>query len=387
MPGQDLRLRPISMPAERLAFLRFQWDVYRGDAPWAPPLLNERAAFLDPSRNPSFGHLDCQLFVAEREGRIVGTIAAFVNRRFNEIHGERTGFFGFFETIPEFEVAEALLATAGEWVKARGMTTLRGPCSFGILDQWGMLVEGFDLAPAFQMPYNPPHYPEFLERLGFVKAHDFLAYTISLEAFGDTRERAPSKLLWIAERVHNRGEIVLRGVRMDRFDEDAKIFQAIYNEAFRDHWGFEPLSDEEIEYKAAGLRQVIDPATAFVAEVEGKPVGLVLALPDLNQALRPAYPRPGVPEWWTLAKLLWHWKVRRRVRALHVYVLGVTGPWRLQGVDALLAFKVGRSALQRGYTDLELSWVSESNTVMDRTITMLGGRASKRYRIYEKELA
>ena len=116
-------------------------------------------------------------------------------------------------------------------------------------------------------------------------------------------------------------------------------------------------------------------------------MGLVLALPDLNQALRPAYPRPGVPEWWTLAKLLWHWKVRRKVRTLHVYVLGVTGPWRLQGVDALLAFKVGRSALQRGYRDLELSWVSESNTVMDRTITMLGGRASKRYRIYEKELA
>jgi hypothetical protein len=387
MAGPDLRLRAVSTPAERLAFITFPWEAYKGDANWTPPLISERAAFLDPLRNPTFAHLDGQLLVAERDGRIAGTIAAFVNRRYNDLHGERTGFFGFFEVIPDYAVAEALLAAACEWLAAHGMSAIRGPASFGILDQWGMLVDGFELPAVFQMPYNPRHYPQFVERFGFRKAHDLLAYHLDLDVFRGHPERAPSKLLWIAERVHKRGEITLRGPNMKRFSEDAGHLQAIYNEVFKDHWGFEPMSAEEIAYKAAGLKQVIDPAVAFMAEAGGRPVGLVLTLPDLNQALRPAYPRPGAPEWWTLLKVLWHWKVRRQVRRLHVYVMGVVGDYRLQGVDALLCFKVGRAALRRGYREIEMSWVSETNTNVDRTIRMLGGRAYKRYRIYEKELA
>ncbi len=386
MSDQAVRVRPIYTPEERLKFITFPWQVYKEDPNWVPPLISERKAFLDPARNPSFEHMDCQLFLAERGGDVVGTISAHINHRHNEFHNEQVGFFGFFETIQDYTVAEALLSTACEWVRERGMTAIRGPANFSTNDEVGMLVDGFDSPPVILMTYNPRYYPEFVERFGFRKAQDLWAYYIDIEIFREHPEKAPAKLLRVVERVKRRGDFTVRPINMKRLDEEIERVKAIYNSAWSRNWGFVPLTDAEIEHLAENLKQIIDPATVFIAEADDRPIGVILPLPDLNQPLRLAYPRPGVPEWWTLLKFLWHWKVRRRVTLIRAFAMGVIEPYRNRGVDAVLYYEMGRAALERGYTEVEMSWILESNTVMNNTIKALGGRVYKTYRIYEKEL-
>jgi GNAT superfamily N-acetyltransferase len=381
-----LRVRPIATPAERLAFIQFMWQVYRNDPNWVPYLISERQAFLDPQRNPTFAHLDVQLFVAEQRGQIVGTIAAFINHRHNEFHNEQVGFFGFFETINNYAVAEALLSTACEWVRAKGMTAIRGPANFSTNDEIGMLVEGFDSPPVILMTYNPRYYPEFVERFGFTKAQDLWAYHIDIDIFREHPEQAPAKLLRVVEKVKQRGEFTVRPVNMKRFHEEVEAIKAVYNSAWERNWGFVPLTDAEIDHLAKNLKQIIDPKTVFIAEADGRAIGVVIPLPNLSEPLRLAYPRPGEPEWWTMLKLLWHWKVRRRVRLLRVFALGVIEPYRNRGVDAVLYYSAGRAALDRGYHEIEMSWILESNTIMNRTIEVFGGRKYKTYRVYEKSL-
>ncbi|MCS7221131.1 MAG: GNAT family N-acetyltransferase [Anaerolineae bacterium] len=386
MSAQAVHVRPIHTPKERLAFITFPWEVYRGDPNWVPPLISERRAFLDPARNPSFQHMDCQLFVAERNGRIVGTIAAFINYRHNEFHNERIGFFGFFETIPDYTVAEALLSTACDWVRAHGMTAIRGPANFSTNDEVGMLVDGFDSPPVILMTYNPCYYPEFVERFGFRKAQDLLAYHIDIEIFREHPEQAPAKLLRVVEKIRQRGDFTVRRVDFRRLPEEVERFKAVYNSAWEKNWGFVPLTDAEIDHMAKNLKQIIDPAIVFIAEAEGRPIGVILPLPDLNQPLRLAYPRPDVPEWWTLLKFFWHWKMRRRVTLIRVIAMGVIEPYRTRGVDAVMYYEMGKAALERGYKEVEMSWILESNTVTNNTIKALGGRHYKTYRIYEKTL-
>ncbi|HEY66559.1 MAG TPA: GNAT family N-acetyltransferase [Caldilineae bacterium] len=386
MPAQTVHVRPIYTPEERLQFITFQWEVYKGDPNWVPPLISERKAFLDPARNPSFEHMDCQLFLAERDGRVVGTISAHINHRHNEFHEEQVGFFGFFETIQDYAVAEALLSAACDWVRDRGMTAIRGPANFSTNDEVGMLVEGFDSPPVILMTYNPRYYPEYVERFGFQKAQDLLAYHIDLEIFREHPDRVPSKLLRVVEKVKRRGEFTVRPINMKRLDEEIERFKKVYNSAWSRNWGFVPLTDAEIDHLAENLKQIVDPATVFIAEAEGEPIGIILPLPDLNQPLRLAYPRPGVPEWWTLLKFLWYWKVRRTVTLIRAFAMGVIEPYRNRGVDAVMYYEMGKAALERGYKEAEMSWILESNTVMNNTIKALGGRHYKTYRMYEKAL-
>ncbi|MCD6291028.1 MAG: GNAT family N-acetyltransferase [Anaerolineae bacterium] len=386
MADSTIRVRPIHTPEERLTFITFPWKVYKDDPNWVPPLISERKEFLDPARNPSFEHMDCQYFLAERDGQVIGTIAAFINHRHNEFHDEKVGFFGFFETIPDYAVAEALLSMACDWVKDKGMTAIRGPANFSTNDEVGMLVDGFDSPPVILMTYNPRYYPEYVERFGFHKAQDLLAYHIDLEIFREHPEKAPAKLFRVVERVKKRGEFTVRPIDMKHLDREIQKFKDVYNSAWSKNWGFVPLTDAEIDHLAAQLKQIVDPATVFIAEADDKPIGIILPLPDLNQPLLLAYPKPGVPEWWTLIKFFWHWKIRRRVTLIRAFAMGVVKEYRTRGVDAVLYYEMGKAALERGYKEAEMSWILESNTVMNNTIKAFGGELYKTYRVYEKAL-
>jgi GNAT superfamily N-acetyltransferase len=386
MSTQTVRVRPIYTPKERLTFITFQWEVYKDDPNWVPPLISERKAFFDPARNPSFEHMECQLFVAERGERVVGTIAALINHRHNEFHDERVGFFGFFETIPDYAVAEALLSTACDWVRDQGMIAIRGPANFSTNDEVGMLVDGFDSPPVILMPYNPRYYPEFVERFGFTRAQDLLAYYIAIDIFREHPEQAPAKLLRVMEKARQRGEFTVRRVDMRRISEEIERIKAVYNSAWERNWGFVPLTDAEVQHMADNLVQIVDPATVFIAEANGRPIGVIIPLPNLNEPLRLAYPRPGVPEWWTLLKFFWYWKVRRRVRLLRMFAMGVIEPYRNRGVDAVMYYEAGKAAVEQGYQEVEMSWILESNTIVNNTVKAMGGRVYKTYRVYEKAL-
>jgi len=385
MTSGKLTIQPVTGPQERLAFIHFQWQVYRDDPYWVPPLISERVEFLDKERHPFHQHSKVELFMARRDGKPVGTIAAILNNRHNEFHDERVGFFGLFEVLPDQEASKRLLETACDWVRQQGMTAIRGPVNFSTNEELGLLVDGWNGPPVIMMTYNPRYYPGFIESSGFSKAMDLLAYTLDLTQFGPHGENLPPKLLRVAKRIEERGRFTARPLDMSRFDDEVHRFKGIYNAAWSKNWGFVPLTDKEIDHMAAGLKQMLDPEVVWFAEEDGEPVGALLPLPDVSQALIRAYPRPGVPEWWTMAKLLWHWKVRRRVDTIRGFAGGVLESRRARGVEALLIIKLTQATF-RNYRRAEISWVLENNVMMRRTAEMLGGEVYRTYRIYEKKL-
>ncbi|QWK10606.1 MAG: GNAT family N-acetyltransferase [Thermoflexus hugenholtzii] len=376
-----LTIQECRTTAERRAFVTFPWRVYRNDPHWVPPLISERMAFFDPQRNPFYQHAEVALFMARRDGEPVGTIAALINHQHNAFHNEQVGFFGAFEVLPDREAAHALLATARDWVRERGMTALRGPATFSTNEECGLLIEGFDDPPRILMAYNPPYYRDFIERFGFQKAMDLYAYELTVEVFN-----WPEKLVRVVEKLKSRAKFRVRPGNIRRFREELDRIKKVYNSAWERNWGFVPLTDAEIEHMAAQLIRFVDPDLVFIAEVDDEPIGFSLTLPDLNQALRKAYPRPGVPEWWTLIKLLYYWKVRRVVDTIRVLAMGVVESWRAQGVSALFYYETAKAALPKGYRRAEMSWILENNLMMNRDIRTMGGRLYKIYRMYELPL-
>jgi len=385
MADGKLTVEPVRTPQERLAFIHFQWQVYKGDPYWVPPLISERVEFLDRERHPFHLHSEVDLFMARRDGKPVGTIAAILNNRHNEFHGERIGFFGLFEVLQDPEAAQALLDTACDWARERGLTAVRGPTNFSTNEELGLLVDGWNGPPVIMMTYNPRYYADFFESAGFHKAMDLVAYMLELGQFGPRGVNLPPKLLRVAAKVQERGGFTVRQIDMRRFDEDVDRFKRIYNSAWEKNWGFVPMTDAEIDHMAASLKQILDPDITVFAEKDGEPIGAMLPLPDVSQALIHAYPRPGVPEWWTMAKLLWHWKVRRRVDTMRGLAGGVLEGYRGRGVEALLFVKMAQAAIPR-YRRTEISWILENNIMMRRTAEMLGAKVYRTYRIYEKEL-
>lgn len=385
MMNGKLTIESARTPEERLAFIHFQWEVYRDDPYWVPPLISERVEFLDQERHPFYQHAEVELFVARRDGKLVGTIAAILNHQHNEFQKEQVGFFGLFEVLRDQEAAEALLETACDWVRERGMEAIRGPANFSTNEEVGLLVDGWDGPPVIMMTYNPRYYVDFIEGAGFHKAMDLLAYIVDLMQFGPHGVNLPPKLLRVAKKIQERGGFTVRKIDMRDFGEEVARFKRIYNSAWEKNWGFVPLTDAEIDHMAAGLRQMLDPDIAIFAEKDGEPIGTMLPLPDLNQALIRAYPRPGVPEWWTMVKLLWHWKVRRRVTTMRAFAGGVLEQYRGRGVDAVLIVSLAEAAIPR-YRRCEISWVLENNTMMRRTAEMFGAEVYRTYRVYEKKL-
>jgi GNAT superfamily N-acetyltransferase len=379
----ELNISSVRSDEELMDFIQFPWQVYRNNEYWVPPLLSERREFLDPERNPFFKHAQVEFLLARRGTQVVGTIAAFTNHAYNEFQGVNTGFFGFFEVLEDAEAAAALLRSAENWAKEAGHESILGPAQFSTNDEVGLLVDGFDDVPRVLMTYNPPRYLDYLETAGFQKAMDLWAYEITIEGF---MQNIPPKLLRVVEKVKARRNLVVRKINMKDFDQEVERFKRVYNKSWERNWGFVPMNDEEIDHLASQLKQIIDPDLVLMVESEGEVVGVSLTLPDLNAPLRLAYPRPGVPELLTMLKLLWHWKVRRKIEWIRVFALGVLPEFRGQGIDAMMYLQTADNAARKGYRRAEMSWILENNDMMNRSIRLLGGEVYKTHRLYEKRL-
>jgi GNAT superfamily N-acetyltransferase len=380
---RDLSISTVRSPSELRAFIEFPWEVYKQNPHWVPPLLSERTSFHDPDQNPFFDHATVQYFLARRDGKLVGTIAAFTNQAYNDFQQTNVGFFGFFEVLEDLEAAAKLLETAEAWARNAGHDVLLGPAQFTTNDEVGLLVSGFDDPPRILMTYNPPRYMDYLESAGFQKAMDLWAYAASVDEFV---RNTPVKLLRVVEKVKARRKLNLRNINMKEFDVEVERFKRVYNKSWARNWGFVPMKDVEIDHLAENLKPIIDPALVFMVEFEDEVIGVSLSLPDLNQPLLKAYPRPNVPEAWTMLKLLWHWRVRREVDWLRVFALGVHPDFRGVGVDAMMYLETARAAISRGFRWAEMSWILEDNDMMNRTIRLLGGEVYKTHRMYEKAL-
>jgi GNAT superfamily N-acetyltransferase len=346
---------------------------------WVPPLRGEVKALLDRRRNPFFEHAEAEYFLAERAGRVVGRIAAIANHLHNQTHGDRVGFFGFFETEEDAEVAGALLHAAAAWARARGFDTLRGPASFSTNDECGVLVDGFDTPNTLMMPHNPPWYGGLLEGAGFRKAKDLLVYQ------GGAMDRpveTPERLRRAASVLLGRLGLTLRTFRLGEFRAEVELIKELYNRCWERNWGFVPMTDREIEHLATQFRPVVIPELIPIVEKDGVPVGFGLVLPDLNEVLRTNRSGRLFP---AVLKLLWALRTGRFRRA-RILLLGVVPEYRGKGLDAVLYEHIWRTGTGRGITWGEAGWILEDNPAMNLALEKMGFAVYKTYRLYDRAL-
>jgi hypothetical protein len=381
---QPVTVRKVENAADFRAFFEFPWLLYKDNPTWVPPLLSMRRDLLDKQKNPSWEYMEGDYFAAWRGDQIVGTIAALINNRHNEYWGEHIGWFGTFDVSDDHEAATALLHTAAAWVKAKGFDAIRGPQSFTTHEETGLLVDGFE-RPVMLMPFNPPYYQKLVENAGFTKAMDVFSFHISRQ--GALEHSTGDRLERIAEGVIKRNKITVRQIDRKRLKEEFVLFKEIYNSAWDKNWGFVPMTSKELDSMVNSLGQFFEPDFAFFAQVDGQPVGFVMAIPDFNQVLQKAGARPGVPEIFSMLKALWYWKIRPVMDWARVPLMGVKEQFRNKGVDAVLYYYVFRALVNsRRIQHLDSGWILEANQNMVRIAKSFGCEIYKTHRIYEKKL-
>jgi len=357
-------------------FLDLPYRIYDGDPNWVAPLLRDMKVMFDPKKHPFHQHSEVQPFIALQDGRVVGRIAAIHNRNHVKYHKEPVGFFGFFESVDEQKVANALLATASDWLRERGLEVIRGPASFSTNEMAALLVEGFDRPPAIMMPYNPEYYEDLILNAGFRSAMDMVAYYLD-------NNHPPEYLLKLEERLSKRASVSLRTLRKEDFSAELDRVLYVYNKAWDKNWGFVPMTDAEIRFMAHELKVAVmkDPEQViFVENEEGEPVGFALWLKDYNQALIEAKGRL-----FPFGLL----KVMRRAKSIdmcRVLTLGLIEEYRHKGLDNLLYLRIFREGAAKGMTAGEFGWILEHNWAMRKPLEKLDSRVYKRYRMYDRDL-
>lgn len=369
----EIQVEPVRGRRDLGRFLRLPWRIYQRDSAWVPPLLVDQKTLLNRDKHPFHQHADVEYFLAWRGDDLVGRIAAIVNHRHVEFHDERTGFFGFFESVHDPAVGVALLGAAEAWVAARRMERIRGPMNLSTNEECGLLVAGFEDPPLVMMAHHPPYYADLLEAAGYAKAKDLLAYWLD-------DSTPPERLVRGVARVEARLGVRVRPLELRRFREEVARIQEVYNSAWERNWGFVPMTDAEFAHLARDLRPVVEPSLCVIAETDAEPVGFALALPDYNQALSRIDGRLFPLG---LFKLLWY---RRKIDRARVLTLGLKPGYRRTGLDAVLYLRLFQAGARTGYHRGECSWILEDNWDMRRGLERMGARVHKTYRIYEKAL-
>lgn len=375
-----LAIERVASRRQRDAFLAVPAAIYADDPNWVAPLLLERKRYLDTGRNPYFAHAEAAFWLVRRGDRPVGRISAQVNRAHLAQHHDRTGHFGFLEATDDAEVFALLLTTAQTWLRRRGMARILGPFSLSINDECGLLVEGFDRKPFLMMGHARPYYRSRIEALGYRKAKDLICYAF------DPGAPLPAAAETVLKRLGKEDRLTFRPLDMAHLERDVRAVVDIFNDAWSRHWGFVPFSERELAHLAASLRPLIRPAFTCIAEIEGRPVAFAISLPNLNEAIADLGGRLFPLGW---AKLLWRLKVRG-VKSARMPMMGVRRSYQASALGMALAVgvieAVRREHARAGTTEAELSWILEDNQPVRRLIEMLGGRISKVYRTYCKEL-
>jgi GNAT superfamily N-acetyltransferase len=369
----NLVIQPVTRRRDRKAFLQLPWKIYRGDPNWIPPILSHQAELVGFRHHPFYQHNQVQTFLAYRDGEACGRIAAIINREHIRRYNEPRGFFGFFESIDDQEVASALFDAARSWLQEHNLPWIRGPVNPSLNYECGMLIDGFDTPPTFMMTYNPPYYQQLTEAYGFQKSQNLYAF----DGHVDMLKTLDKKLDFVVAEATRRFDITLRPLDRKRFAEDVRTFLDIYNQSLGGTWGFTPLSKEEMEAMAAGLRWLIVPELTSIAEIGGRPIGAVFALLDYNPRIRQINGRLFP---FGFLRLLWNRKAIRRIRLISTNVLPEFQRW---GVGLVATARLVPVALDWGIQEAEFSWVLESNHLSYKTLKKGGVALTKTYRIYD----
>lgn len=380
LPGIDITL--VDGKADKAAFINFPYDLYRGEPQWRPPLRMERRDHINEAVNPAMGDYDIAYFLARRGREIVGRIAAFINHLHLKTHADETGHFGFFDCVADPDVGAALLQTAQDWLVSKDMRRMTGPAQWGVNDECGLLVEGFDTPPVMMMPYGRPDYQDMFDAFGLVKATDMLAFQSELAA-GYPRSKLLQRMLSAAAKDE---DITIRPLRSGKFLEEVRVAMDIFNDAWSENWGFIPFSDEQITHMAKDIRPLVFKEGFWVGEYKGEPVAFIWMIPDLNSAIHDLDGKL-LPFGW--AKLLTRLKVTG-VKQARIPLMGLRRSMhdtrKGLSIVASLCETVFEAARNKGFTHCELSWILEDNKSMIRICEQASAQKYKTYRMYEKTL-
>ncbi|MHC4562801.1 MAG: hypothetical protein ACYS8X_08535 [Planctomycetota bacterium] len=384
-----VHVKPVSSRADLRHFKRLPRKLRGGQDGWIEPLKLTEGQILDRRRHPFYDNgrgAEAEFFLArDRRGRPIGRIAAIINHRYDAVarqdgeFNKPTGFFGFFDCVESASVAEALLATAKDWLRARGREMMLGPASPSEAYEYGLLVEGHDQPHRFLCAYQPAYYRHLLERAGLVKAKDLLGMSLDLQA-GEGAEKM-ERFLEFVDEAAGRSEdgISVRSPDIANFETEIRTVCALFNRTLGRLWGHCPLSQQELGHVAWSLRRLAYHDGLVIAEHEGRPVGVALTVPDLNEVIRRLRFR-----WATLEPLELLWRVRRhKPTYIRVLVLGVEAEYGRSLVVPALVGELARNLLARGIGCIDAHLVLEDNASILTPLRRYGFRADRRYRIYQ----
>ncbi|MFZ4861997.1 hypothetical protein ACL9RF_07415 [Sphingobacterium sp. Mn56C] len=372
-----IQIIPVETKKQRAEFIDFPHDLYVADPNYVPELFVAQEDLLTPKKHPFYKHSAAQLFLAYKNHKIVGRIAAIWNVNHNSFNQVSEGQFGFFDAIDDQEVANALFRAATEWVKQKGGTKIVGPINLTTNDTCGLLVEGFNRPPKAMMPYNFPYYENLILNDGFVKQVDLRAYLVN-------KSKANQRSVLLLDKLQERllrSNIRLREVNLKDFKNEAKKIKQVYNKAWDKNLGFVPMTDEEFDYVAKDLKMVVDPKYCIIAEKGDEIIGFAVGIPDINEIQIKIKRGRLLPT--GIFKLLFG---RKKIKSLRVLMLGVLSNYRKLGIEACLYGKIIQNSIPAGIVEAECSWMLDHNYLMNHAIEQINAELYKRYRLFEKSI-
>jgi len=376
----SLVVRKVENKRDLKKFVKVPFAVHKDHPEWVPPLILDRMAFLNRSKNPYFDHAEVELWIAEKDGVPVGRISAQIDERWDDYRGGNDGQFGFFETIDDAEVANALLDTGSQWLAGMGRDRVYGPMDFTTNDELGIQIDGFDVKPVILENCHQPYFQTLVEGNGFTKATDLLMWHLEMGKLKKGLEFHPA-IHESAQKSLDEHGITIRKMRRKDLPTEMAKFHEVYNEAWGDNWGFVPITKEEVEFHAKTLKLVLDEDWGMIAETaDGNVVGAALTLPDINQVLAKMNGRVLPAGWFHFLTQ------RKKIDVVRILALGVKKEFQHTGVAAALYVRHMQTCRPDGVMTGEAGWILETNEPMNRALEGMGGVVNKKFRVYEKSL-
>ncbi len=373
-----MEIVPVASKAELERFIRVPMRINARDPNYIAPLMFERREALSTKHNPFFQHADVQMWLARRNGRDVGRITAQIDHLARTDPDRPAGYFGMIAAEDDAEIFAALFAQAEAWLRDRGRREAIGPLNLSINEEVGLLVDGFDTPPMLMMPYDARFTACRIEEQGYVKVKDVFAYISGIPTFTPGVQARLNRPLPPG--------MVLRPVRMDRFEEDLRLLVGIWNDAWSENWGAAPITEAETKHLGQSLKLILHPRLLWFLEIDGEAVGFGALLPNLNDAIHDLKGKLAPLGW---AKLLWRLKVRG-VKRGRVPLMGVKKKFARdrRGIFApfVILDAIRREGVKLGITEAEYSWILEDNMPMRHILEGFGAKIYKTYRLYGKDL-
>jgi GNAT superfamily N-acetyltransferase len=372
--SDNLIIREANQRDVLMDFIRLPYRLYKNNHNWVAPLTFEEKRNLTAKHNPFLRKNLVVLYVCYNDNRPVGRIAGIINKVHNDVHKDKTGFFGFFESTNDEAVAERLFRSAVEWAKKQGADTLRGPTNFSLNDVAGLLLEGFEEPPFVLMPYNPSYYEKLYRKNGFDMVMRFFAYDVNQDTI-----RFPNFVNRMEKRLEERN-IIIREINFKEMGKEFGILIDLFNKSWNENWGFIPFSFDEAVGEFSKVKAFAKPDLILIAENKGEPVGFALALPDINQALKPLKGRLLPFNWVRLMRNI------KKINQIRVVLMGVLKEHRNNGIDLMFYKKIVENSRRHNYYRAELSWILENNRMMNRVLEHINAQKNKVYGIFEKKI-